>query len=344
MTTRIIIESSFLSEIPPKPGLYRLYDTNNELLYIGASSNLQNRIKQHFSHNSTKERKRGVIRQYTSYLEFESYDSVERAFEEERIEIWTKQPPYNKRGITDLSYSFIIFRKKGQIKTLCLSNREADKLDQDDEFFRMNMSKKYVLDALNSIRKYYPFCFPSSTTKCWDHLIGLCYGSCMQDDLDQSTYWKNSLNLMDAISGKNNALVNEIHDELTSLIIKMEFEKAQKISNALESLKTLRLKYGGQGVIRDLDIFEFKKKNDIWVVKIHFLRKTSLIKEELMVIKGTERDEAESYTFLKFLLKFYRFTGFPPIKIKIKNYFPSPYYHILKNWFQHYFGVPIIII
>jgi excinuclease UvrABC nuclease subunit len=137
---RLKIEPNFLASIPSKPGIYRFLTDKNDILYIGASSNLRKRIQHHISNfNNVKETKYYVLKQYSTFIEYFCYSTPEKAFKAEKVEIWTQQPPYNRKGVRIGSYSYLIFRRYPFPQILCLSSTDHNKIDSEDEFYRFNL-------------------------------------------------------------------------------------------------------------------------------------------------------------------------------------------------------------
>ena len=111
MFKRIGADSKSILKIPPIPGVYRFIDHTQEILYIGASKNLQKRVSHYFTQTSNHDRKHQKIKQQTRFIEYQGHNNVESAFKAERIEIWTNEPVLNIRGNSVQSFSFLIVRK-----------------------------------------------------------------------------------------------------------------------------------------------------------------------------------------------------------------------------------------
>lgn len=68
--------------------LYRFFDKDNKLLYVGISSNWQQRLKQHYKDSDFHDE--------SSYITLEHYETREAVEQAERIAIETEMPKYNK--------------------------------------------------------------------------------------------------------------------------------------------------------------------------------------------------------------------------------------------------------
>ena len=119
MYQRIETDSESISRIPNRPGIYRFINDNEEILYIGASGNLQKRVSQYFRKASDQNRKLTTIRKNTRFIEFLKHKDVRSAFEAERIEIWTNHPTLNVIGNSVHSFSYLIVRKVAPLAQEC---------------------------------------------------------------------------------------------------------------------------------------------------------------------------------------------------------------------------------
>lgn len=92
--------SEYLEEDDRRFYIYKMYDENEELLYIGKTTNIRNRIKQHFSKDTIEKQpwKEDVFR--VEY--FELYTKVDMDIAELYL-IATERPKYNESS-TDTTF------------------------------------------------------------------------------------------------------------------------------------------------------------------------------------------------------------------------------------------------
>ncbi|MFX0182639.1 MAG: GIY-YIG nuclease family protein [Candidatus Hodarchaeota archaeon] len=341
---RLKIEPNFLASIPSKPGIYRFLTDNNDILYIGASSNLHKRISHHISNfNSIKENKYYVLKEYSAYIEYCCYSSSEEAFEAEKVEIWTQKPPYNRKGVRSGSYSYLIFRRCPFPQILCLSSTEYNKIDNEDEFYRFNLPYTKLKRDFHVIRKIIPFCMPSSQSTCWDHHLNLCRNSCRDIiETKRDSNYNQFISIIDAIRGQNQVLINHWKDLIDFYIQNLRFEEAKKILDAIKIMNELRIKFCGKGIIREVDRFYFKSQENKQKFQVQIL---SFMNGRIVSETNDKLDFPDNISQARiidsYLFDFYCNSGSAPSKIQI--YFPYKINttSIVKNWLKRYFHIEI---
>ncbi|MFX0050753.1 MAG: GIY-YIG nuclease family protein [Candidatus Hermodarchaeota archaeon] len=338
---RLSIKPDFLLLIPSQPGVYRFLSDKNDILYIGASSNLQKRISCHISNlNKVKEKKYYALKQCSKFVEYRCYSTAEKAFEAERVEIWTQQPPYNRRGVRIGSFSYLVFRISPFPQILCLRDTEYDKIDSEDEFYRFNLPSFKLKNNINLLRKIIPLCMPSSSSVCWDHHLNLCENECrVENKKELIRGYKQFTSMIKAISGANQELFCKWEDLITEYTDDLRFEEAQKILNALNSMRNLSIKFCGKGLIREVDRIYFNRvkgnRRQIHVL-IHSYLNHQMISEIEDEIRFPD-NIAFSSMILTYLQTLYFSFSSAPSKIQIYLPFEFDIRKSLENWLKRYF-------
>jgi len=100
--------SDFLAAVPPAPGVYRLYDGEGTLLYVGKSANLRRRLGQYrTAGRRKKDRKRRALVTAAARISWEVCESdLAAALAEIRL-IQLLRPPQNIAGAFAFLYPFV---------------------------------------------------------------------------------------------------------------------------------------------------------------------------------------------------------------------------------------------
>ena len=64
-----------LNSLPDTPGVYKFFDKENTLIYIGKAKNLKKRVTSYFTKNHYENRKTAVMVSKVEHLEFTLVDS-----------------------------------------------------------------------------------------------------------------------------------------------------------------------------------------------------------------------------------------------------------------------------
>ena len=166
-----------IENIPEEPGIYYFYNENRDLIYIGKSRNLQQRISTHLSNNTTN--RAMEMRDLIADIDWEVTGSELIALLKESFEIKENKPVYNRAqrrtGFQWGIFSFV--DESGYI------NYHYGNLDNDDSPVSVFTSKDKARAKLNSLVETYNLCQKLSGLyetdgACFHHQVGICKGAC----------------------------------------------------------------------------------------------------------------------------------------------------------------------
>jgi DNA polymerase III subunit epsilon len=171
------LDISKIDRIPEEPGIYYFYNENGDLIYIGKSRNLQQRISTHLSNNTTS--RSMEMRDQIADIDWEITGSELIALLKESSEIKINKPVYN-RSQRRSGFQWGIFTStdiNGYI------NYRYGQLDNDDLPLSVFTSKEKTKSKLNSLVEIYNLCQKLSglyetNGACFQHQVGICKGAC----------------------------------------------------------------------------------------------------------------------------------------------------------------------
>src|SRR6185295_10691669 len=99
------------SSIPLQPGIYKYYNSNNELIYVGKAKNIRKRVSSYFIKTITTYKTHELV-QRIARIEFTLVNSEQDAFLLENSLIKQYQPRFNINLKDDKSYPFIVIKKE----------------------------------------------------------------------------------------------------------------------------------------------------------------------------------------------------------------------------------------
>jgi DNA polymerase-3 subunit epsilon len=166
-----------IERIPEEPGIYYFYNDDGDLIYIGKSRNLQQRVTTHLSNNSTN--RAMEMRDHIADIDWEATGSELIALLKESSEIKFHKPVYNRaQRRTDFQWGIFCFSdSKGYINYL------YGQLNDDDEPVSVFTSKEKTKSKLNSLVERYGLCqklagLYETDGPCFQHQVGICKGAC----------------------------------------------------------------------------------------------------------------------------------------------------------------------
>jgi DNA polymerase-3 subunit epsilon len=166
-----------ISDIPEEPGIYYFYNEKGDLIYIGKSRNLQQRINTHLSNNTTN--RSMEMRDHIADIDWETTGSELIALLKESSEIKKNKPHYNRaQRRTSFLWGIYCFEDdKGYI------NYRFGPLELNDTPVSVFSSKERTRAKLESMVEKYGLCqklsgLYESSGECFHHQVGICRGAC----------------------------------------------------------------------------------------------------------------------------------------------------------------------
>jgi len=99
------------STIPVSPGIYKYFDVENNLIYVGKAKNLRKRVTSYFIKTFTSYKTYELVQRITR-IEFTIVNSEQDAFLLENSLIKQFQPRFNINLKDDKSYPYIVIKNE----------------------------------------------------------------------------------------------------------------------------------------------------------------------------------------------------------------------------------------
>jgi DNA polymerase III subunit epsilon len=171
------LDTEKIADIPEEPGIYYFYNERGDLIYIGKSRNLQQRIYTHLSNNTTN--RSMEMRDQIADIDWEITGSELIALLKESSEIKKNKPHYNRaQRRTSFQWAIYTFEDTGGY-----INYRFGPLDTDHTPLSVFSSKERARAKLESFVEKYSLCqklcgLYESSGECFHHQVGICKGAC----------------------------------------------------------------------------------------------------------------------------------------------------------------------
>ncbi|MHA8076796.1 excinuclease ABC subunit UvrC [Aquirufa sp. TARAVU-A1A] len=297
---------SILPTLPDQPGVYRYFDENDTIIYIGKAKNLKNRVSSYFTGIQNHNTKTRRLVQQIQKIEFTIVHSEFDALLLENTLIKQFQPKYNILLRDDKTYPFI-----------CLTNEHFPRLitmrridHAIGTFFGPFANPKAMNGLLEMIHQLYPIRTCSLALKpgnieqgkfkvCLEYHIGNCKGPCegLQSEADYQIYIEQITNILKGNYQKPKSLFFE---RMQQAAARMAFEEAQEWKEKWELLENFQAKSTVVNpAIHDVDVFTMV--SDEALAYINFMKVingTILQSQTWEVKKKLNEDESDLLTML----------------------------------------------
>ena len=233
-----------LAALPNKPGVYRYFDKNGTLIYVGKAKNLKRRVSSYFAKEQTG--KTRVLVSKIADLEYSIVDSESEALLLENTMIKQYKPRYNIMLKDDKTYPWICIKKE-PFPRVFLTRR---KVSDGSEYFGPYPSVRtahILLDLLGQVYKVRSCRTPMTETGvekgkykvCLDYHIHKCNGPC-EGLISKSDYNTMIAEIREVIKGNLGGVLRDLKAQMMDHAARMEFEEAQQIKEKYDLLENYR--------------------------------------------------------------------------------------------------------
>ncbi len=285
-----------VSGIPQQPGIYKYYNSDNELIYVGKAKNIRKRVNSYFIKNLSSYKTHELVRRINR-IEFTIVNSEQDAFLLENSLIKEFQPIFNINLKDDKSYPFIIIKNESFPRVFLTRKR----INDGSEYLGPYTSVKKVRELIEFTRQTIPLrnCSLNLTEKniaqkkfkvCLEYHLGNCKGPCegLQTSED---YAENIGQLKNLLKGNLSPVIRHVREEMKNFAAKLAFEKAEITRKKIEYLEN----YQARSVVTnvkagDLDVFSLVKEKDTAFVNYLMVRNGTIVQTQTNKVE-THLDE-----------------------------------------------------
>jgi len=290
--------------IPRNPGIYKYYNKENELLYVGKAKDLRKRVSSYFFKNLTSYKTHELVSRI-HHIEFTIVNSEQDAFFLENSLIKNFQPRFNINLKDDKSYPYIVIKNE-PFPRIFLTRKH---IEDGSEYLGPYTSVHRVRELLGFIRQTIPIrtCALNLTQKnierkkfkvCLEYHLGNCKGPCegLQNEQD---YKEGIEQIKNLLKGNLNPVINHFKNEMKGLAEKMEFEKAELIRKKIDFLKN----YQSRSVVAnprlsEMDIFSIVKYEDKAYINYLMVQNGTIVQTKTILTENfLDETEEEILTF-----------------------------------------------
>lgn len=269
--------------LPKEPGVYIMKNSNDEVIYVGKSKSLRNRVKSYFKdkHESPKTH---VLMNHFDNLDYILTDSEKNALILEAKLIKKYNPRYNIRLKDDKQYPYIKITDEKYPRILI--TRKIGKTGKHYGPFTDVSSVRQMVKFVKSL-------FKIRTCKrmdgpCLNSQIELCNAPCT-NNISLKDYKKIISNIDMFFQGKYEDVLDLIEKDMYNASKNEEFEKAAILRDQINSIKELMNNQfidSEAHLSKDIIACEYGEKDSIIVILS--IRDGKIIGKEDYIMAGTE--------------------------------------------------------
>ena len=227
--------SDLIENAPAAPGVYKMYDTDGNLLYVGKAKNLLNRLRQ-YTDISKLELHKQVMRTLVTRIDWEVVPTESDALIREQELIKTQHPKYNIM-LTDGKMYPMLALTAGDFPRLL---KFRGKITQRRDVYGPYPSVSALNETIKTIQKVCQLrtCTDTQmrnrTRPCILHQIGRCSAPCCFPD--KQKYAENIRIARKILTGDSQPIIADLTKQMKEMSDKTDYESAAIIRDKIAAL------------------------------------------------------------------------------------------------------------
>ncbi|MBT0586335.1 excinuclease ABC subunit UvrC [Alteromonas oceanisediminis] len=295
----------YLSHLTHKPGVYRMYDAKDEVIYVGKAKNLKNRVSSYFRSQHDNAKTRALVANI-DHIDVTVVNSETEAFLLENNFIKKYKPRYNVVLRDDKSYPYIFL--SGHQHPRLAFHRGTKKAKGD--YFGPYPSAWSVRESLRSMQRIFPVrqCedsyYRARTRPCLQYQMQRCSAPCVKGHVSDEEYAQQVEWVKLFLKGRNKEVIQALVERMDAASEQLNFEAAARYRDQISALRKIQEQQFVAGTQQELDVFGMAVRRGGACLQGLFIRDNQMLGSKSFFPKVPSlTDETEVFT--AFLTQFY---------------------------------------
>ncbi|WP_394128309.1 excinuclease ABC subunit UvrC [Vibrio hepatarius] len=294
--------ASFLKTVTNQPGVYRMYNAEAVVIYVGKAKDLKKRLSSYFRVKVDSEKTRALVRNIDKIDVTVTHTETEALILEHN---YIKQylPKYNVLLRDDKSYPYIFV--SGHKHPRLSMHRGAKK--RKGEYFGPYPDSGAVRETLHLLQKIFPVrqcedtVYSNRTRPCLMYQIGRCAAPCVSSVISEQEYAE----LVDMVrlflQGKDQQVLSTLVEKMEQASQSLRFEQAAKFRDQIQAIRRVQeQQFVSEDSMDDMDVLGFAQENGIACIHILMIRQGKVLgsRSHFPKIPNSTTSQEVFYSFL----------------------------------------------
>ena len=263
---------TFLPSLTRRPGVYRMLDSEGDVLYVGKARNLRNRVTSYFRASGLATKTIALMNKVDDIQVTVTASETEALLLEQSL-IKADRPIYNVLFRDDKSYPYI-----------CLTEHTFPRLalhrgtkQQVGRYFGPYPSAGAVRESIQVLQKLFQLrsCedgfYKNRSRPCLQHQIGRCSAPCV-GRVESEDYAADVGLAQMFLEGRSRAVLQELKQRMESASKAREFEHAARYRDQIAQLRRIQENQYVHGESGEVDVFALAQDSSYTCVQGLFIR------------------------------------------------------------------------
>ncbi|KFF64939.1 excinuclease ABC subunit C [Pectobacterium brasiliense] len=270
--------SAFLKTVTSQPGVYRMYDAGNTVIYVGKAKDLKKRLASYFRSHVASRKTEALVKSI-KHIDVTITHTETEALLLEHNYIKLYQPRYNVLLRDDKSYPMIFL--SGDAHPRLAVHRGAK--HAKGEYFGPFPNGNAVRETLMLLQKLFPVrqcensVYRNRSRPCLQYQIGRCLGPCVSGLVSEEDYQQQVDYVRLFLSGKDQQVLNQLISRMEAASRDLHFEDAARIRDQIQAVRRVTEKQFVSGDGEDLDVISVAFDAGMACVYVLFIRQGKVL-------------------------------------------------------------------
>ncbi len=298
--------------IPKLPGVYRMLNSKNEILYVGKAKNLPNRLKSYIAEKNHIIRTERMLSQ-TKKIEITTTSNESEALLLEANLIKKYKPKFNILLRDDKSFPFIFIGNKDKWPQI---KRHRGKKTKEGFYFGPFASAGSANWTIKMIQKIFHLrvcddtVFKNRERPCILYQIKRCSGPCV-GYIKEEEYKRSVNDAIEFVSGKSRRIQKNLSNQMEKASEDLDFEKAVILRDRIKALNIIQSSQKiNEANLVEADVIAGYKESGKTCIQVFFYRSKQNWGNQAFFPKH-DPDEKLSNILNSFISQFYENKSVP---------------------------------